>query len=106
MVIVRDLVTGRVLRRLPSGPPPPSFPHPEETEGFGPVVAIVLKPDGAVAWITVVNEPSEYAVLIADRHGVRDLTGYDSSIAPKSLRLHGSTVSWQEHGQVVTAPLD
>jgi hypothetical protein len=106
VLIVRDLLTGRVLRRLPSGSPPPRFPHPEETEGFGPVVAIVLNPDGAVAWITAVHQPTEYAVLVADRRGVRDLTGYDPSVMPNSLRLHGITVSWQEHGRVMTAPLD
>jgi hypothetical protein len=105
MLVVRDLRTGRVLRRLPSGPSPPRFADTSH-EGFGPVVAIVLKPDGAVAWINAIYSPTEYAVHVADRHGVRDLTGYEPSIVPSSLRLHGGTVSWQEHGQVMTAPLN
>jgi hypothetical protein len=102
-LIVRGLPTGRVLHHLPSGPPPPRFPEPFGN-GFGPVVAIVLKPDGSVAWINAIYHPTEYAVHVADRHGVRDLTAYEPSIAPSSLRSHGSTVSWQDHGRLITAP--
>jgi len=47
-VVVRDLRTGRVLHRVPTGAP--LEPKPGYV-GVGNVVSIVVKSDGAVAWL-------------------------------------------------------
>jgi hypothetical protein len=57
VVVVRNLRTGKVIRRVPTGtlvPPQPSV------VGVGPAVSIVAKPDGAVAWIAETGYPTEY----------------------------------------------
>src|SRR4029077_2404120 len=51
IVAVRHLGTGRVLHKVPTGTPtPPNRPH-LRLVGNGFAVAIVVKSDGAVAWI-------------------------------------------------------
>lgn len=47
-VVVRDLWSGRVLHRVPTGTPLKAQP---QHVGVGNVVAILAKSDGAVAWI-------------------------------------------------------
>jgi hypothetical protein len=48
IVVVRNLRTGRVLHRVPTGTPLEPSPN---YIGVGNIVAIVVKSDGAVAWI-------------------------------------------------------
>lgn len=48
MVVVRDLRTGRTLHRLPTGSALQSQPG---YVGVGHIVALVLKGDGAAAWV-------------------------------------------------------
>jgi len=107
-VIVRDLRTGRVLRREPTGMP--VNPGLEENFGVGPVRAIVLKSDGSVAWIAdargAEGRPSEggYQVHASDASGGRLLaTGED--IEPDSLALAGSTIYWTQAGRPSSASL-
>jgi hypothetical protein len=91
-VIVRDLRTGRVLHRANS------------TGGF--VQDLVLKTDGAVAWIVDTRFlPDEYAVVALDKTGMRTLAS-GPSVAPSSLALAASTLYWTQDGKPFSAVLD
>jgi hypothetical protein len=82
------------------------------------VDSLVLKSDGAVAWIAVNfpapspstgvfcgNEtPPVTEVRRYDSRGLR-LVGKGAGIEPKSLRLHGSILTWMDEGSSVTATL-
>jgi hypothetical protein len=103
LVVVRDLRTGRLLHEVPDGTPVKPEPG---SEGLGPVDAIVVKSDGAVAWI-VRTDPEEgmYQVHALDQTGSRVLsTGSD--IAPNSLALAGSTLYWTQGGEPHSATLN
>lgn len=103
LIVVRNLRTGKILHRVPTGPSKP----PSSME-VGPAEAIVLKSDGAVAWIVESNyEPStaknhytsskEYTVFALDRAGTRQLAA-GRNIDPSSLTLAGSTLYWTQGG--------
>lgn len=104
-VVVRGLRTGRVVHRLPTGA---RMQHIRGV-GTGPATAIVVKGDGAVAWITDNWETPgktqrDYEVHAADRKGSRLLaTGND--IGADSLALAGSTLYWTQGGEPRSAPL-
>jgi hypothetical protein len=97
-----NLRTGRVLREVPTGltfPPNPNF------VGDGPVAAIVVKGDGAVAWILdTVQRENRYQVHALDATGERVLA-VGSNIAPESLALAGSTLYWTQGGKPFSATL-
>jgi hypothetical protein len=110
-VIVRDLRTGRILHDVPMGAA--LRPDPEYV-GVGPAVAIVVRSDGAVAWIAEDYERSSGAgtsaevpyfdVYAADKSGTRLLaSGFD--VNPSSLALAGDTLYWTQNGQPVSAAL-
>ena len=96
MIVVRDLSTGRVVHKVPTGtavkPEPP-------TEGLGTVVGLVVKSDGSAAWMIATDaEDGSYQVHVVDKAGSRTLaTGGD--ISPGSLALAGSTLYWTQDGQ-------
>jgi hypothetical protein len=112
-VVVRNLQTGRVLRRIPTG----VSTHPEQGFiGVGPTQAIVVKSDGTVAWIVETKyEPpteknhnmkgSEYAVEAVDMTGNR-LLASGPGIDPSSLALAGSTLYWTQGGKPASAVLN
>ena len=112
-VVVRNLQTGRVLHNVPTG----ISNHAEPGfSGVGPTKAIVLKSDGAVAWIvqTHLESPSannnykshgEYAVEAADKTGNR-LLASGPGIDPSSLALAGSTLYWTQEGKPASAVLN
>jgi hypothetical protein len=125
LVIVRDLRTGRVLRRIPTGVP--LKPEPRYV-GVGNVVSIVVKSDGAVAWIADDYERSATAhgtglpyfdVYAADKVGTR-LLATGTNIDPSSLALStgatginghpssipGSTLYWTQGGKSESAVLN
>jgi hypothetical protein len=92
--IVRNLRTGRVLRKLPHGAPK----------------SVVVKSDGAIAWIVgtrvaTANGPAEDEVYASDSSGTR-LLASGPGIEPASLALAGSTVYWTREGHPVSAPLN
>ena len=112
-VYVQDLRDGRVLHDLLSGmqlqPHPPGY-----CEGVGPVTAIVLKSDGAVAWSTwdflrtVATgsvHPQYFDLYAADKSGER-LVASGTEIDPSSLALAGSTVYWTQGGKPMSTELD
>jgi hypothetical protein len=98
LIIVRDLRSGHVLHKVPTG-----IPRPENAAsaiGAGFATTIVLKSDGAVAWINErpLGEATEYQVHALDKTGNRLLaTGTD--IDPHSLALAGSTLYWTQGGK-------
>jgi len=122
-VVVRDLRTGRVLHRVPTGAP--LEPKPGYV-GVGNVVSIVVKSDGAVAWLADDYERSgtahgtEYIdVYAVDKSGTR-LLAAGTEIDPSSLALSvggsnigqgsrtapGSTLYWTQGGQPMSASLN
>lgn len=99
LVIVRNLMTGRVLHKVPTGP------SSRNSVGAGPVGALVVKRDGAVAWINGAGDATfKHEVHVIDRKGSR-LLASGLGIDPLSLRLRGSTISWTQNGQSFSAPL-
>jgi hypothetical protein len=112
-VIVRDLRNGRVLHRLPTGTLiGPESKEPESLVGVGHVVALVVKSDGAVAWI-VENGQTQcggpkiycYEVHAVDASGER-LLASGPEIEPSSLALAGSTLYWTQGGKPSSAVLN
>jgi hypothetical protein len=102
-VIVRDLRTGRVLHKVPTGP---SESTPEaRLVGAGPASIVVAKRDGAVAWITETAQlPHSYQVHAVDRTGAR-LLAVGSDIRPRSLTLARSTLHWTQGRKLFSAVL-
>jgi hypothetical protein len=115
LVVVRDLGSGKVQHRLPTGTP--VHPEPARIEdgitkqntGIGPATAIVVKTDGAVAWIAqdAVEGalPYAYQVHAVDKTGSR-LLASGPGIDPASLALAGSTLYWTEDGKPSSATLN
>jgi hypothetical protein len=107
VVVVRDLRTARVLHRVPTGTP--SVPDPSHV-GVGAVVALVVKSNGAVAWIVhnlkrSTEKSSYYEVHELDKAGGTVLAS-GMEIAPHSLALAGSTLYWTQGGKPASAPLN
>ncbi|HEY3760059.1 MAG TPA: hypothetical protein VGL37_09870 [Solirubrobacteraceae bacterium] len=102
LVVVRNLRTGRVIREVPTGTL--STPKPGWV-GIGPTTGIVLKSDGAVAWIAETGFPMNYEVHAVDNNGSRVLaTGSD--IDPSSLALADETIYWTAGSTAMSAPLN
>jgi hypothetical protein len=101
-VIVRNLRTGHVIREVPTGTPvPPS----NAVVGAGPVTSIVLKSDGAVAWVLETGSPTTYQVHAVDKNGSRILAS-SGDIDPSSLALAGNTIYWTQGSTAMSARLN
>jgi hypothetical protein len=100
-VVVRNLRTGRVIRELPTGTP---SPRPGWV-GIGPTTGIVVKSDGAVAWIVETGFPTTYQVHAVDSNGSRVLAS-GSDIDPSSLALADETIYWTAGSTAMSAPLN
>ncbi len=100
-VRVRNLRTGKVIHRVPTGSPP----QPGSI-GIGSTTAIVVKRDGSVAWIvTCVTQLGGFQVHSIDKTGSHVLA-VSPEIAPNSLALAGSTLYWLQGGKPMSATLD
>ncbi len=103
-VTVRDLLTGRVLRRF-SG-------SESNSENSRKVFGLVVKRNASAAWLSedygFENRPREYQVHVVDRTGTRRIIDRGDAIDPGSLTLNAArtVISWRNGGQVRTAPLD
>lgn len=99
---VRDLVNGRVLRRLRIGPGPGV-----RTE-LGYAETVVVKANGSVAWIEDDTgselRTTEYTVEAIDSSGRRVLAA-GTDIAPHSLARAGDTLYWTQGGKPMSASL-
>jgi hypothetical protein len=100
-VVVRRLTDGVQLHALPATRPPGA-------ESFQHVDSLVVKADGAVAWIatgsSIVGHRSLIEVHKSDRDG-NALLDSGAAIALRSLRLHHSTLSWTDGSATRTAAL-
>jgi hypothetical protein len=112
-VRVINLRTGRTVHNVPTGTVPCKRASPSESfpVGVGPVVSLVLREDGAVAW--TVSDQERRCPLPA---GTREVHALDSSgehllaigkdIEPHSLKLAGSTLYWRQGGRRFSGSLD
>jgi hypothetical protein len=102
-VIVRDMRSGRMLRDEATGTPTnPAF---RENLGVGPTTAIVLKSDGALAWIANAGVgEGGYQVHAVDATGA-GLLASGRDLDPSSLALAGSTLYWTQAGRPFAASL-
>jgi hypothetical protein len=74
-------------------------------EAEGGALALVLKRDGAAAWITEHGgERGTYRLHARDRTGMR-LLAEGTDIEPRSLRLNGNTLHWTQGGRSLSAEL-
>lgn len=94
LVEVESLRSGQILHKVPTGVPQTVNP---KIIGAGPTTAIVMKSDGAVAWINekVVAAGTEYEVHALDKSGER-LLASGTDIGAQSLALAGSTLYWTQ----------
>ncbi|MGA7705412.1 MAG: hypothetical protein WB998_11010 [Solirubrobacteraceae bacterium] len=101
LVIVRSLLNGHIIHRVPSGPS-----RLPKSVGAGPLTTLVVKGDGAVAWIVESGREeasaanhfvshSEYTIFALDKTGTRQLAA-GKNIDPYSLGLVGSTLYWTQ----------
>lgn len=100
-ITVRNLRNGRVLHSVPTG----TSGNPKLI-GTGFAAAIVVKPDGAVAWITEYpgEVGKEYEVHALDSTGER-LLATGTNIDPSALALAGSTLYWTQGGKPYSTTL-
>ena len=91
-VRVTDVQSGTVVRTIRDGQ------LLDNTE----MTALVVAADASVAWIF---DGNTYYVVVSDHHSTR-IVASGTTIAPRSLRLSGSTVSWTHDGQTQSAALD
>ncbi len=103
LVVVRDLRSGRILHRVPTGVPAKPQRHGET--GIGRTTGLVVKNDGAVAWIvSTAEELGGYQVHAVDNSGSRVLASGEN-IDPSSLALVGSRLYWMQGGVPASAVL-
>ncbi len=99
LVIVRRLADGKQLRSFAAT----STGLPE---AFQSLRSLVLKPDGAVAWIGLVSSVvgNRHAIEVheADRNRPAVMLDSGAAIVPGSLRLRGSRLTWK-HGAATRA---
>jgi hypothetical protein len=101
LMVVRDLSTGRILHRVITG----RFVKPEATPvSVGLVTSLVVKSDGATAWIVETGVPATYQTYAIDKTGRRMLAS-SAAIVPYSLALAGSTLYWTQGDQPFSASL-
>jgi hypothetical protein len=113
LVVVRNLRTGHILKHVPTGIPLERRPT---YIGVGAVRAMVLKSDGAVAWIASDHLRSEkiehetgreveyYDLYALDKTGER-LLASGPELGDSSLALAGSTLYWTLGGKPYSALL-
>ncbi len=112
-VFVLNLRTGKLLDRVPTGVPM----EPNEYHvGVGPVETMVVKPDGAVAWVALDEQRSEriehevghdvnYYDLYALGSSGERLLASGTEVDPSSLALAGGTLYWTQDGKAFSAGL-
>ena len=77
-------------------------------ESYQQVGSLVVKADGAVAWIgisrSIIRRTQVVEVHRADRRGQRELDA-GSAIVTDSLRLHRSKLTWRDGGSTHSGTL-
>ncbi len=101
VIVVRDLRTGRVIYKVPTA----EAKTPGDV-GKGQASEIIVKNDGAVAWVVQTErEPTVYEVWAVDKTGSRMLAS-SGDVEPYSLALAGSTLYWTQGGKPMSATLN
>jgi hypothetical protein len=108
LLIVSDLRTGRVIRKVHTGGPPRLGPC---YVCDGNAFMLVLKEDGSIAWLTEDGRFNIQTELHAvDKKGSRILaageTDEGTGINPRSLVLGEGVLYWMQGDKPATAPLD
>jgi hypothetical protein len=102
-VIIRRLDNGRTLHTLGA------VTQPIGPESFQRVGSLVVKGDGAAAWIagatSIIRHGMEVEVDRIDRRGEKTLDG-GPDIKSASLRLHSSRLSWRHGSATRSATLE
>jgi hypothetical protein len=110
MLVVRDLRSGHVARRVPSG----AATRPAVgAQGTGPITGIVLRANGTAAWIAQTESheegglPARYAYAVEDAPTSGPVTSLASgeTVNPHSLALAGGTLYWLQAGKPMSADL-
>lgn len=103
-VSVRNLRNGVISHSFPAV----TSPSAPMVESFSSVAKIVLQKDGDIAWVgeesSIPNPQLRRQVEIAHSAGL-SVVDEGPGIAPESLTLNGSTVSWVDSGETRTAQL-
>jgi hypothetical protein len=95
VIIVRDLRSGRIVHRVPTGTPLDEAPQ---------AIGIVVKPsNGATAWL-VGTGVSTYQLNVITKRSVRVLAS--GPIDPSSLNIRGSKLYWTQGGKPMSASLN
>jgi hypothetical protein len=101
-VVVRRLSDGRQLGSFEAVSPP------IRPESYRSVVSVVLRPDGSVAWIgqasSIISHRTELQVQAVSA-GVQRQLDRGTGIGPRSLRLHGTRLTWSDAGRTRSATL-
>lgn len=102
LVMVRRLSDGKLIASQPA------ITNAIAVESFKSVPSLVLKSDGAVAWLAVLESFGRTRSIEVHRLDRRGAALLDSGIAirPAALQLSGSTVSWQHSGSSRSAALN
>jgi hypothetical protein len=108
LLVVRDLRSGRVLRRVATG----TSTEPRQV-GLGETSSLVMNNNGAIAWIVsksgseCLTAPASecYEVHEADKNGTR-IVASGTDIAPLSLALAGSTIYWTQGGKPASTTMN
>jgi hypothetical protein len=95
---VRDGLSGREVLQLQSGP------NCDETNQAGPVSSLVLRADGAVAWI--VQSCTRYPVQSYEVRTSKGMIAAGTDIDPDSLLLTADGITWTQAGVAHTATLE
>ncbi len=102
-VMVRSLADGKQLHAAPA------ITTTHLPESFVSVDSIVVKADGAVAWIAQTSSVVSHGTVVLEVHRIdargQSLLAAGHSIRPRSLKLSGSTVSWRVGSATHTAVL-
>jgi hypothetical protein len=102
-VVVRRLSDGQQLRSLAA------TTQPLLPESYQQVSSLVVKSDGAVAWIgvakSIIRHGENVEVHKADKRGAAELDS-GTAVGQSSLRLRGSQVTWRHAGAVRSATLN
>lgn len=103
-VVVADVATRRPVATLAAGARTVSVAN--GCDGSAGVAALVLRPSGAVAWITRIGDAGVVEVWRTVAAGAApELLDAGADIASGSLRLAGASVTWTRGGVARTAPL-
>ena len=102
-VSIVDLRSGATLASAPASTPE------NRAESFQSASALVLAPDGTLAWIgsrsAIGSSTPTYEVHALTAAGARRLLASSTKIAPHSLTLHGRTLGWVDGGSAHAATL-